>query len=59
MFIISRRVNQGLVIGQNLRVRIIGVKRNFVRLGVEAPRNVAVHRAEIVARIAADGQLRN
>lgn len=59
MFIISRRLNQGLVIGQNIKVRIVGVKGNFVRLGIEAPRNVTVHRAEIAARIAADAKETN
>lgn len=59
MFIISRRVNQGLVIGHNLKVRILSVKGNFVRLGIEAPRDVTVHRQEIAVRIAGGGQKTN
>jgi carbon storage regulator len=55
MFIITRRLNQGLVIG-NFKVRIVGVRGKDVRLGIEAPRNVPVHRAEIAAKIAADAE---
>jgi carbon storage regulator len=56
MLIISCRLNQGLVIGKELKVRIIGVRGKQVRLGVEAPRDVAVHRQEVVDRIAADAK---
>ena len=56
MYIVTRRLNQGLVIDGKFKVRIVGVKRKDVRLGIEAPRNVPVHRAEIAARIAADGE---
>jgi carbon storage regulator len=56
MFIVTRRLNQGLVIGQNLKIRIVGVRGKEVRIGIEAPRNVPVHRAEVVARIAADAE---
>jgi carbon storage regulator len=59
MFIVTCRLNQGLIIGQNLKVRIVGVRGNQVRLGIEAPRNVPVHRAEIAARIAADAETKN
>jgi carbon storage regulator len=58
MFIITRRLNQGLVIG-NFKVRIVGVRGKDVRLGIEAPRNVPVHRAEIAAKIAADAEAEN
>jgi carbon storage regulator len=59
MYIVTRRLNQALVIGQNLKVRIVGVRGNQVRLGIEAPRNVPVHRAEIADRIAADAEETN
>jgi carbon storage regulator len=51
MFIITRRLNQGLVIGQDLKVGIVGIRGSQVRIGIEAPRDVTVHRAEIVERI--------
>jgi carbon storage regulator len=56
MYIVTRRINEALVIGQNLKVRIVGVKGQQVRIGIEAPRNVPVHRAEIADRIAADAE---
>jgi carbon storage regulator len=59
MFIVTRRLNQGLVIGHKFRVRIVGIKGKAVRLGIEAPRNVPVHRAEIAARIIADAETKN
>jgi carbon storage regulator len=59
MYIVTRRLNQALVIGENLKVRIVGVRGQDVRLGIEAPRNVPVHRAEIAARIAADAEVEN
>lgn len=59
MYIVTLRLNQALVIGQNLKVRIVGVKGTQVRLGIEAPRNVPVHRAEIADRIAADAEETN
>lgn len=49
--ILTRRIGESLVIGQDITVRVLSVKGNQVRLGVEAPRDVAVHREEIAARI--------
>lgn len=49
--ILTRRVGESLVIGDDVVVRVLSVKGNQVRLGVEAPRSVAVHREEIAARI--------
>ena len=49
--ILTRRIGESLVIGQDVTVRVLSVKGNQVRLGVEAPREVSVHREEIAARI--------
>lgn len=49
--ILTRRIGESLVIGDNVIVRVLSVKGNQVRLGVEAPREVSVHREEIAARI--------
>jgi carbon storage regulator len=54
MLILTRRPDETLVIGTEISVTVLGVKGNQVRLGVKAPRNVAVHREEIFARIKAE-----
>jgi len=51
MLILTRRVGETVVIGDNVDVTVLGVKGNQVRLGVKAPREVAVHREEIYERI--------
>ena len=51
MLILTRRVGESLMIGDEINVTILGVKGNQVRIGVNAPRNVAVHREEIYQRI--------
>lgn len=51
MLILTRRVGETLMIGDEVTVTVLGVKGNQVRLGVNAPRDVAVHREEIYERI--------
>ena len=51
MLILTRRVGETVVIGTDVTVTVLGVKGNQVRLGVNAPREVAVHREEIYQRI--------
>jgi carbon storage regulator len=51
MLILTRRVGETVVIGDEVTVTVLGVKGNQVRLGVNAPRHVAVHREEIYERI--------
>ena len=51
MLILTRRVGETVMIGEDVTVTVLGVKGNQVRIGVNAPREVAVHREEIFERI--------
>jgi carbon storage regulator len=51
MLILTRRVGETVMIGNEVTVTVLGVKGNQVRIGVSAPKDVAVHREEIYERI--------
>ena len=54
MLILTRRVGETLMVGDEVTVTDLGVKGNQVRIGVNAPREIAVHREEIYERIKAE-----
>ena len=51
MLILTRRIDETLMIGDEIHVTVLGIKGNQVRIGVEAPKDVAVHREEIYKKI--------
>ncbi|MFT5710218.1 MAG: carbon storage regulator [Halioglobus sp.] len=51
MLILTRRVGESLMVGEEITVTVLGVKGNQVRIGIDAPKDVAVHREEIFKRI--------
>jgi carbon storage regulator len=57
MLILTRRVGETLMIGDDVTVTVLGVKGNQVRIGVNAPKDVSVHREEIYERIKKEQQL--
>ena len=54
--IMTRRMGETLMIGNDVTVTVLGVKGTQVRIGVSAPKGVAVHREEIYQRIQAEGE---
>ena len=57
MLILTRRISESVIVGDNVKVTVLGVKGNQVRLGIDAPKNVSVHREEIYQRIQGDDEV--
>jgi len=51
MLILTRKVNESLLVGDDVKLTVLGIKGGQIRIGISAPRDVAVHRQEIYERI--------
>lgn len=51
MLVLSRKLNQSIIIGDDIRIVVVSVDRDTVKLGIQAPREVPVHRAEVYEEI--------
>jgi carbon storage regulator len=56
MLILTRRIGESVMIGEDVSVTVLGVKGNQVRIGVQAPKSVSVHREEVYERIKMEQQ---
>ena len=59
MLILTRKVGETLMVGDEVTVTVLGIKGNQVRIGINAPREVSVHREEIYERIKAGADARS
>ncbi|OGT46678.1 MAG: carbon storage regulator [Gammaproteobacteria bacterium RIFCSPHIGHO2_12_FULL_38_11] len=59
MLILTRRISESIMIGDDVKITVLGVKGNQVRLGIDAPKDVSVHREEIFDRIRNEGDKGN
>ena len=51
MLVLSRKANEGICVGNNIEIVVLSIYDDRVRLGIKAPKDVSVHRAEIASRI--------
>jgi carbon storage regulator len=51
MLVLTRKPNQSIIIGDNVRIVVVSIERDQVKLGIEAPRDLTVHRAEVSEKV--------
>ena len=51
MLVLTRRLNEGIVIGDDIRIKVVSVRGGKVKLGIDAPKGVSVHRDEVYATL--------
>jgi carbon storage regulator len=51
MLVLTRKLNQAIMIGDDIRIVVVGVDRDTVKIGIDAPRSLAVHRSEVYDEI--------
>lgn len=56
MLVLSRKKGQSIIIGDNIEITVVEIKGDMVRIGINAPREVTVHRQEVFDQIAAENQ---
>jgi carbon storage regulator len=56
MLVLSRRVGESIVIGDNVTITVLDVRSDGIRIGIDAPRSIAVHRAELLVELEASNR---
>ena len=56
MLVVSRRVGESVVIGDDITISVLDVRGDVIRIGIDAPRSVAVHRSELLEQLAQSNQ---